>query len=55
MAKFLTILLKLLGGFAALFAAVFGVYFFNLDMKLLSKIEPLFLRHYDKMERKTYI
>lgn len=55
MKKLLTILLKALGGFAALFAAVFSVYFFNLDMKLLSTIEPLFLRHYDKMDRKTYI
>ena len=55
MKKFLTILLKALGGFALLFAVVFSVYFFNLDMKLLSKIEPLFLKHYDKMDRKTYI
>lgn len=55
MMKFVKALLKLAGIAALLFAAVFSVYFFNLDMKLLSKIEPFFLNHYDKMPRKTYI
>ena len=55
MPKMIKIALKLLAAGVLLFAAVFSVYFFNLDMKLLSKIEPFFLNHYDKMPRKTYI
>ncbi len=47
--------LKILAVLCGGFVSVFLVYFFNLDMKLLSKIEPLFLKHYDNMERKTYV
>lgn len=39
------------GAAAGFFVVTFTVYFFNLDMKLLSKIEPLFIKHYDKMPR----
>ena len=51
--KIAALLLKLLLVFAGFFAVTFTVYFFNLDMKLTSKIEPFLIRHYDKMERKT--
>lgn len=43
------------GAFIALFALLFLVYFFNLDMKLTSALEPLLLKHYDKIERKRKI
>ena len=50
--KFLLGLLLLALGF---FAVTFTVYFFNLDMKLMTFIEPLFAKHYDSMERTHYI
>ena len=50
--KFVLGLLLLALGF---FVVTFTVYFFNLDMKLMTFIEPLFARHYDSMERKHYI
>ncbi len=55
MPKVVKIPLLLLGSLAALFVVTFTVYFLNLDMKLLSKIEPFFLKHYDKMPRKNYV
>lgn len=33
------------------FLLTFVVYFFNLDMKLTSALEPLFEKHYDKIKR----
>ena len=40
----------------ALFDVLFAIYFFNLDMKFMSKfVEPILLRHYDKIPRKQYI
>ena len=33
------------------FLVTFTVYMLNLDMKLLSKIEPFLLKHYDRMPR----
>jgi hypothetical protein len=47
--------LKLLMAGGAFFAVTFTVYFFNLDMKLTSKIEPLLIKHYDTMPRNTYL
>ncbi len=38
-----------------LFVLTFTVYFFNLDMKLTALIEPLLLKHYDKIERDTHL
>lgn len=35
-----------------LFALSFFIYFFNLDMKFASMIEPLFLKHYDRQQKK---
>ena len=55
MSKLSAIFLKLLLAVAALFVLTFTMYFFNLDMKLTSAIEPFLLRHYDNMPRKTYM
>ena len=38
-----------------LFVVTFTVYFFNLDMKLTSKIEPFLLKHYDRIERNQHL
>ena len=53
------ILLKIFG-IAALVAVIFFVvtfivYFFNLDMKLTAALEPLFLKHYDKIKRDKHL
>lgn len=37
------------------FAVTFTVYFFNLDMKLTAAIEPLLLKHYDRIERDRHL
>jgi len=49
------LLLKLLAIGISLFAVTFIVYFFNLDMKLTSAIEPFFLKHYDDMPRNAHL
>jgi len=33
----------------------FLVYFFNLDMKLTAKLEPVLQKHYDRIERDTHL
>lgn len=38
-----------------LFVLLFTVYFFNLDMKLTSKLYPLFQKHYDKIKRDKHL
>jgi hypothetical protein len=38
---------------AALFALLFTIYFFNLDMKLVGVIYRALGKHYDKMKRNT--
>jgi hypothetical protein len=38
-----------------LFVVTFTVYFFNLDMKLTSKIEPLLLKWYDRIPRNQHL
>lgn len=49
------ILLKVLLIIAIVFVCLFLlsliVYFFNLDMKLTSALEPLLAKHYDKIKR----
>ena len=47
----LKILLYILTGGLAFFVVTFTVYFFNLDMKLTSMIEPLLLKLYDRIPR----
>ncbi len=53
------LILKILGiaaiVVAALFVLTFLVYFFNLDMKLTAAIEPLMLKHYDKIKRDRHL
>ncbi len=50
-----SIVCTVVGAFIALFALLFIVYFFNLDMKMTSALEPILLKHYDKIERKRKI
>ena len=47
--------LKFLGVLFLLFTGTFLVYIFNLDMKLTAALEPLFLKHYDKIERDRHL
>lgn len=53
------IILKILGIAALIvvifFVVTFTVYFFNLDMKLTAALEPLFLKHYDKIKRDKHL
>lgn len=45
---------KILRLFAAVYAILFAVFFFDLDGKLLYYVvEPFLAKHYDKMERKN--
>ena len=55
MNKLLRIIGKLLLIALGFFAVTFTVYIFNLDMKLTARIEPLLLRHYDKIERDRHL
>ena len=53
MCKFGKFLLKLLGIFVVANVALFIVFFFDLDGKLLfNVVEPFLKKHYDNMERK---
>ena len=36
---------------AALFALVVLIYWFNLDTKLVKRLEKLMMKHYDKLKR----
>ena len=48
--------LAILGSAAGFFTVTFTIYFFNLDMKFLSRfVEPILLRHYDTIPRKQYV
>ena len=50
------ILLKVLAALFGVFALLFTVYFFNLDMKLVANVvDPILQKHYDTMPRKQYI
>ena len=49
------VLLTIAGAFIILFGMTFGIYIFNLDMKLTSKLEPIFLKHYDKIKRNQHL
>ena len=53
MRKFLKVFWKVLLIAAAVYAALFAVFYFDLDGKLLfRKVEPWLIKHYDKMERR---
>ena len=51
MKKLSKVLLKTAGIGIGLFAALFAVYFFNLDMKLTAKMEPVLFYFYDRVKR----
>jgi hypothetical protein len=51
----LKVLMKLCLAVGIFFVATFTVYFFNLDMKLTSLVEPFLEKWYDHLERKQYI
>ena len=55
MSKFTKVPLMVVGAGAAAFAVTFVVYFFNIDMKLLSSIEPFLLKHYDNLPRNQHL
>lgn len=55
MNKIVKALLWLVAIVVGLFLVTFAIYFFDLDMKLIAKIEPFLQKHYDKMPRKQYI
>ena len=49
-------IIKKLAIFSILFFVItFIIYIFNLDMKLTAAIEPLLLKHYDKIERDQHL
>ncbi len=54
-ALWISIVCTVVGAFVALFALLFIVYFFNLDMKLMAKMEPILTKVYDKRERNRKI
>lgn len=47
--------LYVLGGAAGFFAVTFTIYFFNLDMKAVSLLDPFLEKHYDNLPRKQYV
>ena len=49
------VLLTVLGAFIILFGLTFGMYIFNLDMKLTSLLFPLFQKHYDRIKRDKHL
>ena len=51
----LSVLLKLAIAGGIFFVVTFTVYFFNLDMKATSLLEPFLEKWYDHLERKQYI
>ena len=51
--KFWKVIWKVLLIAAAVYAALFAVFYFDLDGKLLfRRVEPWLVKHYDKMERR---
>ena len=51
----LSVLLKLALAGGIFFVVTFVIYFFNLDMKATSMLEPFLEKWYDRLERKQYI
>ena len=47
--------LKLLAIICCLFTVTFAAYFFNLDMKLTAKMEPILFHFYDKVKRDQHL
>lgn len=55
MGTFLHVLLVIAIVLIVLTLLLFVVFFFNLEMKLLAKLEPLFLKHYDKVKKDVHL
>ena len=55
MKKLAKIPLFLLLAVLGFFVVTFTIYFFNLDMKATSLLEPFLEKWYDHLERKTYL
>ena len=55
MKKLVKIPLILLGIVLGFFVATFTVYMFNLDMKMMTFLEPLLEKWYDHLEHKQYL
>ena len=55
MSKFCKLLKKLLLICLAFFAVTFAIYFFNLDMKLTSAMQPILDQFYDKVDRDQHL
>ena len=51
----LQLLLKVCMAGGIFFVVTFVIYFFNLDMKLTSLVEPFLEKWYDHLDRKQYI
>jgi len=51
----LRLLLRLLMFAGGFIAVTFVVYFFNLDMKLTALMEPILLKHYDRIKRDQHL
>ncbi len=49
---FLRVLLIIAIVIVALFVLTFLVYIFNLDMKMMTKLKPLFMKHYENRKKK---
>ena len=47
----LKVLIFILVIIAVLFVLTFGIYYFNLDMKLVRKVYDLLGKHYDNLEK----
>ena len=46
------IIITVFASILILFCMLFGIYFFNLDMKLTSKLEPILIKMNEKRKRK---
>ena len=51
----LKFLLKLLLVAFGIFAVTFAAYYFNLDMKLTSAMEPILMKFYDRVKRDQHL
>lgn len=51
-APWICIIITILASLWILFCMLFSIYFFNLDMKLVSKLEPLLIKLNEKRKRK---
>lgn len=53
MYRIFKVILKIAAVLSAIYAALFAVFYFDLDGKLMYYVvEPFLCRHYDRMERK---